>query len=443
MSDVCPLEYRYGSREMRELLSRESVLRRMAEVEAALMRGLAEAGMAPEECVDELRRCVEGLRVEDVEGFERVLRHETAALAKALGVRCGECGKYVHLGLTSSDVIDTAWALIIRDALGIIKSRLKSVINELIKLSLRFRNTLMVGRTHGRHALPITLGFKLANHAYELSRSYERICCLESRVVKGKVSGAVGTMAAWGSKGFLIESAVLKWLGLEPHAISTQVAPRDGYAELASAIAILASQLDRLALEVRELVRDEVGELELAEGFSGSSTMPHKRNPVLAERVSGIARLCRGLSVAALENVVLMHERDLSNSSCERVLIPHTLLLIDQALIDTESFLKGLRVNEEAMLRNLSLSRGWVLSECLMIKLVIKAGIPRHEALEVLNELAGKGLSLKEALASSRLSHMLSMDDVKECMNPRNYLGMYSELIDRAVKYVEDALRRC
>ncbi len=447
MRSVCPLDYRYGSEEMRSLLSRDSIIKKMAEVEAAAMKGLAAAGLAPPECADVLSRCSRLVTPEDVDRLEREIKHETAALAKALALKCGECGSYVHLGLTSSDVIDTAWALIIREALRIIKSRLRSVIELLLRMSADFRDVVMVGRTHGRHALPITFGFKLANYAYELVRSYERLCGVEERVVRGKLSGAVGTMAAWGGAGFKVESETLSTLSLEPHPISTQVAPRDGYAELASALAILASQLDRLALEVRELVRDEIGELEIKAGFSGSSTMPHKVNPVLAERVSGIARLCRGLAVSALENVVLMHERDLSNSSCERVLIPHILLLTDQALIDTLTYLKGVRVRADAMARNLLRSGGWELSECVMIKLVLKTGMPRHKAHEVLEKLArtagSKGVGLREALESSGVADLLSSEDLDECLDPRKYLGMYSELIDRAATYVRERLGRC
>ena len=447
MSSVCPLDYRYGSKEMRSLLTRDAVLRRLIDVEVALMKGLADAGLAPEECVDTLRKCAYGVRPEDVDEMEARTGHELASLATLIALRCGECGKYVHLGATSSDIIDTAWALIIRDALNIIKRRLRSIVELLASMSEYYKDVVMVGRTHGRHALPITFGFKLANYAYELSRSYERLCSLTGRVVKGVISGAVGTMAAWGDAGITVESGCLRELGLEPHPISTQVAPRDGYAELAAFAAILASQLDRLALEVRELMRDEISEVTLVGGVAGSSTMPHKVNPVLAERVSGLARVCRGLAMTAFENIALMHERDLTNSSCERVLLPHILLLTDQVLLDAERVLRGLRLNEDAMRRNLSMSRDSVMAECLMVRLVLKAGVPRHEAHSLLREALSvarcEGVSVKEALKRFGASNLLTEEDFRECSEPANYLGSYAELIERALRSVRESLRRC
>jgi len=447
LSSVCPLDYRYGSEEMRSLLTREAVLRRLIDVEVALMRGLADARLAPKECVDVLRECAYGVRPEDVDEMEARTGHELASIATLIALRCGECGKYVHLGATSSDVIDTAWALILRDALNVLKRRLRAVIELLVSLSESFKDVVMVGRTHGRHALPITFGFKLANYAYELSRSYERLCSLTSRVVKGVVSGAVGTMAAWGDAGLRVESGCLRELGLEPHPISTQVAPRDGYAELAAFAAILASQLDRLALEVRELMRDEIGEVTLVEGVAGSSTMPHKVNPVAAERVSGLARLCRGLAVAAFENIALMHERDLTNSSCERVLLPHILLLTDQALLDTERVLRGLRIDEDAMKRNLSMSKDSVMAECLMVRLVLKGAVPRHEAHSLVREALSiarrEGVSVEEALKRLGVGAPLTEEDFRACSEPENYLGSHAELVERALRSVRESLRRC
>jgi len=447
MSSVCPLDYRYGSEEMRSLLTREAVLRRFIDVEVALMRGLADAGLAPKECVDVLRECAYGVRPEDVDEMEARTGHELASLATLIALRCGECGKYVHLGATSSDIIDTAWALILRDALDIIKRRLRSIIELLASMSESFRDVVMVGRTHGRHALPVTFGFKLANYAYEISRSYERLCSLTARLIKGMISGAVGTMAAWGGKGITVESGCLRELRLKPHPISTQVAPRDGYAELAAFAAILASQLDRLALEVRELMRDEISEVTLVEGVAGSSTMPHKVNPVIAERVSGLARVCRGLAVTAFENIALMHERDLTNSSCERVLLPHILLLTDQVLLDTEKVLRGLRINEDAMKRNLSISKDSVMAECLMVRLVLKAGMPRHEAhsllRKALKDAEHEGMSAKELIERLSISNLLDEEDLRKCSEPTNYLGSHAELIERALRSVMESLRRC
>ena len=446
-TSICPFDYRYGSKEMRDLLKRESILRRFIEVEVALMKALEEAGFAPRGCYEVLSECAFSVRPEEVDELEARLGHDVASLATLIAERCGECGKYVHLGATSYDIVDTAWALIVRDAVELIKKRLRNVIELLIELSMKYHDTLMVGRTHGQHALPITLGFKLANYVYELSRSYERFCELEKRVMRGKMSGAVGTMAAWGEEGPKVEEVALSTLGLRSHAITTQVAPRDGYAELVADIAILASQLDRLALEVRELSRNEIGELYTATGRVGSSTMPHKKNPTIAERVSGLARVCRALVITALENIPLMHERDLTNSSSERFLIPHALLAIDQLLIDTHRMLSTLEVDDAAMRRNLEMSRGTIMAECLMVKLVLKAGVPRHKAHSMLSDLArqalAEGRGFRDVVAGSEVGKLLSSEDIEECFNYSKYLGSYDFLINRSLDYAKEVLRRC
>ncbi|MCS7099124.1 MAG: lyase family protein, partial [Sulfolobales archaeon] len=221
-SSVCPLDWRYGSEEMRKLFRVDSLVRRYVEVEVAIMAGLEKAGLAPSGCAEVLRKCSEDLAAGEVYSGEAVLGHDIAALAYALGERCGECGRYVHLGATSYDVVDTAWALTIRDALDLVKKKLRTVIEGLSKLAVEHRDTLMAGRTHGQHALPITAGFKFANYVYELSRSYERLCELEKRVVKSKISGAVGTMAGWLGRGLVVQGAASEYLKLEPHPITTQ-----------------------------------------------------------------------------------------------------------------------------------------------------------------------------------------------------------------------------
>ncbi|MEM1928013.1 MAG: adenylosuccinate lyase [Acidilobaceae archaeon] len=431
-------EWRYGSREMRELFTAESMVKKLLDVEIALLRGLEEAGFAERGCAEAIKSCVEEITAREVYELEAKIGHDIAALAQIAGDRCGPCGRFFHLGATSYDIVDTAWALILRDALAIVKNRLARVIDVLSELALREAETLMAGRTHGQHAVPITLGFKLANFAYELSRGLERILDAERRLVRCKISGAVGTMAAWKDRGLVVEETACSSLGLEPHAITTQVAPRDGFAEIATALAILASQLDRLALEVRELSRTEIGELSEGEERVGSSTMPQKRNPVTAERVSGLARIARSLSIAALENIVLMHERDLTNSSAERVLIPHLLLTVDQMLIDTERMLKSLVVDREAMARNLELTRGAIMAESVMMKLVEK-GVPRHRAHAIIREVlrkTGGDESFANALQKDPvISSLLTPDEIRESLDYKSYLGSYRQLVARALEY--------
>jgi len=444
LASVCPLSYRYGSGEMRNLLSRENLLNKMVYVEKAVMRSLEEAGFAPRGCSEEVEKAGARVAVEDVDRMERETGHDTASLAILLAEHSGICGRYVHLGVTSNDVIDTAWALVLREALDLLLDRLAKVIAKIASLAREYRDLVCIGRTHGQHALPITLGFKFANYAYELARSYERIVEARKRLVRCKISGAVGTMAAWGEKGLIVQRTACRELGLEPHPITTQIAPRAGYAELVANLSILASQLDRLALEIRELARPEIGEVVIAPKMIGSSTMPHKNNPVVAERISGLSRILRGLAVSALENIVTMHERDLSNSSCERLLLPHTLLVADQMLIDTEKVLGSIRINREAIKRNLELLRGVIASECLMVKLVLRSGMPRHEAHRALSLLVRRSLDERrdflEVFRESDLSSKLDSSDAYECFNYENYLGSYRELIDRALSYAENVL---
>jgi len=430
---------------MRKVFDRRNILRKYVEVEAALMKALEYENIAPKGCYKKLLEVWSRIEPKDVDALEKTMGHDVASFTILLAKASGDCGKYVHIGFTSNDVVDTAWALLIRDALTIVKKKLVQLIRELMKLSIKHKNTLMVGRTHGQHALPITFGFKLANYVYELSRSLERILEAEKRTIKCKCSGAVGTMAAWGNRGLSIESTVCSTLNLKPHEITTQVAPRDGFAELICDLAILASQLDRLALEFRELSRPEISEIILYSGEIGSSTMPHKRNPVTAERISGLAKIARSLVTTALENIPLMHERDLTNSSSERILIPHIFLIIDQMLLDTLKTVKEVHVNSEAMSKNIGLLRGVIASECLMVKLVLKANMPRHEAHKLLSYLANKALNegrnYLDVVFETNIPSLLSQRDIEECFNYGNYLGEHEKLISRALSYAENVLK--
>ncbi|MEM4906627.1 MAG: lyase family protein, partial [Sulfolobales archaeon] len=315
------------------------------------------------------------------------------------------------------------------------------------ELTRKFKDLVMVGRTHAQHALPITLGFKLANYVYEFIRSLERINSVEDRVIRGKMSGAVGTMAGWRGKGLEIENAVMSELNLHPHLITTQVVPRDGFAEVVSVLAILASQAERLGIEIRELMRPEI--LELAEGSAGrvgSSTMPHKTNPVECEKISGLARVLRGLLIPALENIPLWHERDLSNSSAERVLIPHSFILIDEILDTLHDVLKGLKVFPENIERNLRMSRGAIMAESLMLRLTDK-GLSRLEAHKLTMELVQRARSkhtslLEEAINDARVLTYLNIAEINEALDYNKYLGNYRELIDRTLKYAEELVEK-
>jgi adenylosuccinate lyase len=439
IDNVCVFNWRYGSPELRRLFTVENIVKNYIRVEVALLKALGEAGIAPSQCFLEVEKCANEIDPMEIYRREAVIGHDIAALSFILGEKCGECGKYVHLGATSYDIVDTAWALILRDALNIIRRKLKNVIEKTGKLALEHADTYVIGRTHGQHALPITFGFKFANYVYEFSRSYERLVELEKRLVRLKMSGSVGTMASWGDKGFLIEEHVGRELCLEPHQITTQVAPRDGFAELAAAFAILASQLDRLALEVRELSRTEISEVYEAVERVGSSVMPHKRNPVTAERISGLAKVARSLVAAALENIVLMHERDLTNSSSERVIIPHILLTVDQMLEDTIKLLSVIRIDEEKARFNLDLTRGAVYSELVVAKLVEK-GWARHEAYmkvkKIVENLHGEDL-VEAILRDPDLSSCFTESELRSTLNPEYATRNTKKLIERALNYAQ------
>ncbi len=446
---VCVFEWRYGSLEMRRLLSRENLVEAMKLVEVALVEVLEELGVAPRGVAGRVEEAAASVSASEVYERERVTGHDVAALVELIAERAGrEAARWVHYGLTSNDVVDTAWALVLRDALDLLVERLDAVLERLSRLARETRGVVMAGRTHGQHAVPITLGFKLANYVYELARSMERLCQLRPRLLRAKLGGAVGTMAAWGGRGLEIRRRLAEKLGLPVHPISTQVAPRDGLAELASVLAILAGQLDRLAVEVRELARPEIGEVwEDRGGAIGSSAMPQKANPVTAERVSGLARVARSLVHGFLENIVLWHERDLSNSSAERVLVPHLLLTLDQMLLDTLSLLGRLRYSPERMRENMERTMYTVLTEKLLYML-IDAGLPRPEAYRLAREAARRaleaGVPLWEAAASMpEVASRIPPERLREELAPERYLGEAEALVEEAIRYAERVRGGC
>jgi adenylosuccinate lyase len=304
----------------------------------------------------------------------------------------------------------------------------------------------MPGRTHGQHAIPITLGFKFAVYAAELAREYERMIQLSDRVLVGKIGGAVGTMAALGPMALIVEEKTMHKLGLKPVEIATQVICRDRFAELVCWAALLGSSLDRIAVEIRNLQRTEI--MEVAEGFGeeqrGSSTMPQKQNPVDSEKTSGLAKVLRGFVIPALENIPLWHERDLSNSSSERFIIPLSMLILDEMLMTMEKVLTNLRIHPGNMNRNLKITRGRIMSEAVMMKLARK-GMGRRKAYELMRKLSRKASvenrNLLEVLEESpEVKKYIDSKEIQETVNPKNYLGKYRELITRAISYAKSKI---
>jgi len=372
LTSTSPFDWRYGSEEVRTLFTPQAFVDAYVEVERALVCALEELGVAKGGCCEAVGRA--SVSAEEVYELEKKTGHDVLSLVLLLEEKSG-C-RFVHFGATSNDVIDTAWALLVRRALGHIKRKVNAVGGELASLAARYRRLEMVGRTHGQWAEPITLGFKFANYYYELHIAC-RLLALAEDLMKAKLGGAVGTMAAWGELGPAVREKVAQRLGLPYHPISTQVAPRETFAVVASALAVLSSVFERLAVEVRELSRPEIG--EVVERGGGSSAMPHKANPTTSERIVSLARYVRGLASVALENVALWHERDLTNSANERVWIPQAILAVDEILDSAARLLKSIHVDEWRIRENLEKAMPYILTEFHMNRM-IKEGLSRAEA---------------------------------------------------------------
>jgi adenylosuccinate lyase len=423
---------RYGTSEILKIFEEETRVQKLLDVEAALALAHAEVGNIPTKDAEKIAAMasIKYVKVERVKAIEKEIKHDIASLVRALSEVCGPSGAYVHLGATSYDIVDTANALQLKDALGLIEEKLADLKGILKKQAAQHKETIMIGRTHGQHALPITLGFKFAVWGYEVNRHIERLNECKKRVLVGKISGAVGTQAGLGEHAEQIQELVMKKLGLRAAEISTQIVQRDRYAELVCAYAVVASSLENFATEIRELQRPEIGELSEAFEASkqvGSSTMPHKQNPETCERVCGLARIVRSLSTPALEDMITWHERDLTQSSAERFILPESNILLDYMLSLMCNIVANLRVDRQRMLQNLSLTQGRAMSEAVMIALT-KKGVDRQEAHELLRKLtiqsALEKRDFKQVLLQDKfVSSKLSEKEIDEALNPKNYLG--------------------
>ncbi len=378
---------RYTRPQMGGIWTDQGRLERWLEVEIAATDVLAERGVVPREAAARIRERarVDAARVLEIEAR---VRHDVIAFTLAVGEAIGdpEAARWLHYGLTSNDVVDTAQALQVREASRLIDAGLKRLGEVLEKRAHEFQHTPQIGRTHGIHAEPITFGLKIANWFAENRRNQERFCHASRQMAVGKISGAVGNAAHLGVE---VEEAICRRLGLEPAQVASQVIQRDRHAEFLSALAIIAATLEKIAVEIRHLQRTEVREAEepFAAGQRGSSAMPHKRNPVSCEQISGLARVVRSNAQAALENVALWHERDISHSSVERIILPDSTILIDYMLARMTDILTGLRVFPERMRRNLDLTQGLVFSGQLLLDLV-EAGAPRDDGYKWVQENA-------------------------------------------------------
>ncbi|MCW4018587.1 MAG: adenylosuccinate lyase [Candidatus Bathyarchaeota archaeon] len=423
---------RYGTPGMLNVFVEEMRVQKLLDVEAALAWAHAEVGNIPKEDAKKIAAMASTkyVKVERVKAIEKEIKHDIASLVRALAEQCGSSGAYVHLGATSYDIVDTANALQLKDALAIIEKRLSCLREILQQKAGQYKATAMMGRTHGQHALPITLGFKFAVWGREVERHLQRLRQSHERALVGKVSGAVGTQASLGENAERIQALVMQRLGIKAAEISTQIVQRDRYAEVICDLAMLASSLENFATEIRELARPEIA--ELFESFEakkqvGSSTMPHKRNPETCERVCGLARIVRSLTIPALENITTWHERDLTQSSVERFILPEACILTDYLLSLMNFVVANLRVDEAKMLQNVGLTRGRCMSESVMMALARK-GVNRQEAHELLRKLTivseVEKKPFKEVLLADELVHKtLTGEEIDAALDPKNYLG--------------------
>jgi adenylosuccinate lyase len=441
---VCPLDFRYGRKEIKEVFGEKSKLQYLLDVEAALARAHAAVGNISKKAADEISKkaSVKYVTVKRVNEIEKETRHDIMAVTKALSEACsGDAGKYVHLGATSYDIVDTANALQFAAATDLIKAQVRELRVTLVSLAKEYKNTIMAGRTHGQYSIPITFGLKIAVFAMEVDRHMERLHECKSRLLVGKMSGAVGSGAAMGKHALKIQEQVMADLKLGTEDAATQIVGRDRYIELLSVLANIASSMEKFATEIRNLQRSEIG--EVSEAFEakkqvGSSTMPHKRNPILCEQICGLARVIRSFIIPAYENAIQWHERDLCNSSSERFILPHSLIMTDWIVFQMNKVFRSLQVYPERMRENLENSKGLPMAEAVMTKLVEK-GMGRGDAHELLRTCSLKSVSESKQLLSVLLENpkiikLLKKKELEEVMNPRNYLGVSDKIVDHVVK---------
>ena len=441
---IHPIEFRYGTPEMKKIWEEENKLQRMLDVESALAQAEGKLGIIPQEVADEIaaKATTEFVKLERVKAIEAETNHDIAALSKGITEVCeNDAGEYVHFGATSNDIVDSSNSLLIRDSIAVLKEKLERLTKIMLKLAEENKMKVCIGRTHGQHALPTTYGMKFGIWADELHRQYVRLENAESNVCIGMMDGAVGTTAALGEQGWEIHKSVAEILGLPAATITNQVVQRDNHVEFISVLANIASTLDKIGLEIRSLQRTElmeVGEYFDPEKQVGSSTMPHKMNPITAERICGVARIIKSYVNAALDNNPLWHERDLTNSSCERIMFPESCILTDYILNLTIKLMSNLVFYDENIERNLNLTNGLIMAERLMAELT-RAGMGKQTAYGIVRKNAIKAnkekLLLGELILEDEdVQKYLTEADVEKIMDPHTYIGSVPIIIDELLE---------
>lgn len=425
---------RYTLPEMGELWTETYKLQTWLQVEIAVCEAQAELGEIPNSAVEEIKAKA-NFDLDRVLKIEAEVRHDMIAFLTNVNEYVGDAGRYIHLGLTSSDVLDTALALQLVASLDIILEHVEQLSQAIRYQAQQHRDTIMIGRSHGIHAEPITFGFKLAGWLAEVCRNRDRLVRLRQHIAVGKISGAVGTYANIDPK---VEAIACQKLGLQPDTASTQVISRDLHADYVQQLALLGATIERFAVEIRNLQKTDVLEVEefFSKGQKGSSAMPHKRNPIRSERLTGLARVLRGNAVVALENVALWHERDISHSAAERVILPDTSILTHFMLVEITDLVKHLLVYPENMKRNMNLYGGVVFSQRVLLTLVAK-GMNREEAYSIVQSCAHQAWNqpqgnFQELIAKdARVTSQLTPAEIEQCFEPRHHLKHLDEIYQR------------
>ncbi|MBU2026197.1 MAG: adenylosuccinate lyase [Proteobacteria bacterium] len=424
---------RYSREKMTAIWSPENRYRKWLDIEILACEALALRGEIPEASLKNIREKA-GFDVDRIDEIEKTTKHDVIAFLTSVTEKVGEDGRFIHMGLTSSDILDTSLAVLLCEAADIIIEDLDALLAALKRKALAHKNTLMIGRTHGIHAEPITFGLKMALWYAEMERNRERMVRARETIGTGKLSGAVGTFSFIDPA---IEAYVCGKLGLKPAPVSSQIVQRDRHAEYFTTLAIIASSIDKFAQEIRLLQRTEVREAEefFSPGQKGSSAMPHKRNPVLSENLSGLARLMRSYALAALEDVALWHERDISHSSVERVIGPDATILLDFILGRFTGLIGRLVVYPERMLANLQMTKGAIFSQMVLMKLIEK-GIPREEAYAIVQRNAMRswqeGIEFRELLMKdAEVISRLNPDDLTAAFQIQNFLKHVDFIFNR------------
>ena len=444
---IHPIDFRYGTPEMKTVWSEENRFRCVVSAETALVSALASCGIIPEADAKSVSLNAQKASLERAKEIEAEIGHDLMGMVKAISEVCGEAGRYIHFGATSSDILDTATGLQIKQALEILDEKLEGFLAVLLRRAEETKHLVCIARTHGQHALPMTYGLRFAVWAEEIARHRIRLAEIRPRTAVGKLTGAVGTLAAFGKNGLHVQAEMMHSLGLSDAGLTTQVISRDRYAEYIFLLANIASTLEKIAVSVRSLQRTEIAEVfePFGKNQVGSSTMPHKRNPVKCEQVCGLSRIIRSMVEPALLNNTLWDERDLTNSASERITFPEASVLTDHCLKVMTTVIAGLEIDEEAIRSNLNYLQGVNLAESVMLELARK-GIPRQDAHEIIRKASMQALAEKRPLSAvladiPEISAILSKDEAEALLRAESYLGLAVEQTEAVIQRLSETLK--